>query len=234
MKRKDKSQEQSEAQAKQEAHDLKIKEAKRKYDAYQTARKNEDTGWPPFPLPDIFDNDDPNLIYAAIDAIARIRRCYCKSGFNSPQYKAAFEVASDARIAWSNENLTLPEIPIAKNIDWPTEQDFFELQQWFSSTSVLVRAEIATNTATMHPASGGKARDIIQSIDRLNDCERNICEGLGSSVLVGEKIAQKAGYPYNSNFKSTLARLRKLGILENNSPGYTVKSEYRHFFNKTD
>lgn len=63
---------------------------------------------------------------------------------------------------------------------------------------------------------------------KLNDTEKNIIEALGTDTLTGEKLAKKAGYPYNSNFKSTLSALHRRGILGNKRPGYFVQTDY-HF-----
>lgn len=68
----------------------------------------------------------------------------------------------------------------------------------------------------------------------LNDTERNVIEALGTNVLIGEKLAKKAGYPCNSNFKNTLSSLRKRGILGNKSPGYFVKPAYHFLLVKSD
>lgn len=55
---------------------------------------------------------------------------------------------------------------------------------------------------------------------KLTDTERNILEALGDGTLNGEPLAQKAGYPCNSNFKNTLSSLVKRGMLVNDRPGY--------------
>jgi len=68
----------------------------------------------------------------------------------------------------------------------------------------------------------------------LNDAEQCIIEALAKETLTGEKLAKKAGYPYNSNFKSTLARLRKRAILGNRAPGYFIRPEYHYLLNKSD
>jgi hypothetical protein len=105
--------------------------------------------WPPFPLPDRYKNNDPYLISAAIEAMGMIRRNYILgSSWNGEQYKYAIEIAFDIRSAWSNEGLVLPDIPQAKNINWPTEQNIFELEKWFRNAIILVRAEIDRYNAT--------------------------------------------------------------------------------------
>jgi hypothetical protein len=68
----------------------------------------------------------------------------------------------------------------------------------------------------------------------LSETEKNIIEALNTDTLTGEKLAAKAGYPPNSNFKSTLAGLRKRGILGNRAPGYFVKPEYHFLLEKSD
>lgn len=69
---------------------------------------------------------------------------------------------------------------------------------------------------------------------KFTDTEENILEALGRDTMIGEKLAKKAGYPYNSNFKSTLSSLRKRGILGNKSPGYFVEPKYHSFLKKSD
>jgi hypothetical protein len=49
-----------------------------------------------------------------------------------------------------------------------------------------------------------------------------------------EKLARKAGHPYNFKFKSSLSALRKRGILGNKSPGYFLESEYEFLLKKSD
>jgi hypothetical protein len=55
---------------------------------------------------------------------------------------------------------------------------------------------------------------------RLTEAEQNILEAIGNTTLTGEKLADKAGYPCNSNFKNTLSSLVKRGLLINDRPGY--------------
>lgn len=68
----------------------------------------------------------------------------------------------------------------------------------------------------------------------LTDTESNIIEALGKQTIIGEVLAVKAGYPYNSNFKATLSALRKRGIIGNKSPGYFLEPEYRYLLDKPD
>jgi hypothetical protein len=85
--------------------------------------------------------------------------------------------------------------------------------------------------AEVQPDSDTKT---IEESPQLNDTERNIVEALGTKTLIGEELAKKVGYPYNSNFKSTLSSLRKRGILGNKSPGYFVEPKYHFLINKSD
>jgi len=66
----------------------------------------------------------------------------------------------------------------------------------------------------------------------LNDTERNILEALGQGTMTGEKLAKRAGYPFNSNLKSTLSSLRKRGILGNASPGYFITGKFQGVLDK--
>jgi len=80
----------------------------------------------------------------------------------------------------------------------------------------------------------GQESESIVTQQELTDTEQNIIEALGTKTLIGEELAKKAGYPYNSNFRSTLSSLRKRGILGNKSPGYFVEPNYHFLMNKSD
>ncbi|MHC4354855.1 MAG: hypothetical protein ACYTE3_28150 [Planctomycetota bacterium] len=67
-----------------------------------------------------------------------------------------------------------------------------------------------------------------------DDTEQDIIEALGDSTLTGQKLAKKAGYPYNFKFKSSLSGLRKRGILGNKSPGYFLEPEYEFLLKRPD
>jgi hypothetical protein len=113
--------------------------------AEQKTRKDKNPDWPPFPLPDIYDYDDPKLICAAIDAIQKLRRNYIPEiiGFNKPQFKYALDVALSVR----SEYPELKQVPLAKNPNYPTEQDFIALEQWFLDALTFAQAEIASGKA---------------------------------------------------------------------------------------
>jgi len=68
----------------------------------------------------------------------------------------------------------------------------------------------------------------------LTDAEKFIIKALGKERINGEKLAKKAGYPFNSNFKSTLSQLRKREILDNLAPGYILKSKYYYLLSTPD
>lgn len=73
----------------------------------------------------------------------------------------------------------------------------------------------------------------VEKRPELNDTEQNVIEAVGEDTLIAEELAKKAGYPCNSNFKSTLSSLRKRGILDNKFPkGYFLRTEY-HFLLRT-
>jgi len=74
----------------------------------------------------------------------------------------------------------------------------------------------------------------ITKLNDLTDTESNIVEALSKDVMTGEKLAEKAGYPYNSNFKNTLSSLRKREILGNKAPGYFLEPTYHFLISKSD
>lgn len=89
-------------------------------------------------------------------------------------------------------------------------------------TSLL---QMASRT-TLLPALG-TSPEPVKDRSQLNDAEQNIIEAVGEKMLIAEEVAKKAGYPCNSNFKSTLSSLRKRGILDNRFPkGYFLRPEY--------
>jgi hypothetical protein len=65
-----------------------------------------------------------------------------------------------------------------------------------------------------------QAQAPVSATPNLNDTEGNILEALGGDTMTGEELAKQAGYPFNSNFRSTLSRLVSRGILVNLKPGY--------------
>jgi hypothetical protein len=102
--------------------------------------------WPPFPLPDVYDSDDPDLISEALFAIRKLRNNFDpKLPFFGRQLKCAIDVALDIRLSYPE----LPQVPLASNLEWPVERDFIELEQWYCEASVYVKAEIAKNKAEM-------------------------------------------------------------------------------------
>ncbi len=53
----------------------------------------------------------------------------------------------------------------------------------------------------------------------LNEMESDILEALGDATMTGEKLAEEAGYPPNSNFRKTLSSLVQRNILGNHRRG---------------
>lgn len=103
----------------------------------------------------------------------------------------------------------LPNLPVVVALDDGTrihlEQDVDEFVAQFS------RQRRNPTAATMQD-KGAKTS--------LNEAETNILEALGDGRMIGEIVAKKAGYPFNSNFKNTLSSLVKRGLLVNDRPGY--------------
>ena len=68
---------------------------------------------------------------------------------------------------------------------------------------------------------------------QLTDTEKNVIEAINTKTLMGQEIADKAGYPFNSNFKNTLSSLRKRNILGNKMPGYYLLPEHHHLLDES-
>jgi hypothetical protein len=98
-------------------------------------------------------------------------------------------------------------------------------------------AAVSTGGGGVAVSTGGsgvrqRAQQGSLTVPKLSDAEQNIIEALGLETMTGEVLAQKAGYPFNSNFKSTLSSMRKRGILGNASPGYFLADAFKHLLDK--
>ncbi len=117
-------------------------EAIRKAEAYKKNRARH-LDWPPFPLPDIYDSDDPWLIGAACEALQPIRRNYVPDGGHNGKFlKYATDIAFDVRAAWLYNELNVENVPLAENPRWPNEQDFARLEQWFVTLAAQVAKDV--------------------------------------------------------------------------------------------
>ena len=92
-----------------------------------------------------------------------------------------------------------------------------------STESETGAARTSRATASSVSAPGTPAPRVAA---KLSDAEEIIIEALGRETMTGEVVAKKAGYPFNSNFKSTLSSMRKRGLLGNASPGYFLTDAY--------
>jgi len=66
----------------------------------------------------------------------------------------------------------------------------------------------------------------------LGNVEQGIIKALAEKTLTGGELARATGQPYSFQFKSSLAELRKRGILGNKSPGYFLEPEYEFLLDK--
>jgi hypothetical protein len=103
----------------------------------------------------------------------------------------------------------LPKLPVVVTLEDGTrihlEEDVDEFLREYS------RERRKSTATTKHDG---------MAATKLTETESNILEALGEGKLTGEMLAQKAGYPCNSNFKNTLSSLVKRGLLANDRPGY--------------
>jgi len=126
-------------------------------------RKAQRTSELPFPLPDIYDEDDSLLPHDAACAVRDYRLLLLRFGpdrdQDESQFKKATDVALDIRLAWSGEwNVELAEVPLAKDFKRPTDEDFARLEQWFLTAANAIKKEIARCEA----AAAGRVSDARQ------------------------------------------------------------------------
>jgi hypothetical protein len=126
-------------------------------------RKAQRTSELPFPLPDIYDEDDSLLPREALYAVKAYRLLLLRFGpdrdQDEDQLKKATDVALGIRLAWSGEwNVELAEVPLAKDFKRPTDEDFVRLEQWFLTTANAIKKEIAR----CEPYAAGRASDARQ------------------------------------------------------------------------
>jgi hypothetical protein len=113
---------------------------------------------------------------------------------------------------------------IQKEIGDPNEID----RQWLSAR---VQAEYLcackfTESLSPLPANARaqaerEATSAAQPPPKLSSRQQNILQAAAENPkLTGEKLAEKAGYLFNADFKKELSTLVKLRCLQSNSPGY--------------
>ncbi len=82
--------------------------------------------------------------------------------------------------------------------------------------AITVSASSASSQATFQfPAINGSATPSpgALAIPVLNEMEQDILGALGIETMNGQELADKAGYPFESTFRLTLAAMRRRGLL---------------------
>lgn len=123
-------------------------------------RKRQRTSLLPFPLPDFYDDNDPRLPRAALNAVNYYRYLLLLFGpdrdEDEDQLKKATDVALGIRLAWSDAyDLELAEVPSAKDFKRPIDEDFVQLEQWFLTAANAIKKEIALVDETATKAGAG-------------------------------------------------------------------------------
>lgn len=198
MKRKNKSQAQS--------------EAKRKWDAQKEASKN----WPPFPLKSDYAYDGSKYIELILEAFHAMN-WLCNAGLEyqdkykeyklelwssklyTEQYNDAIELATDIYSTWTDFGIKLQQIPIAVNTNRLNFKDFHRLRQWFLTTYRLVQAYINTYE---RKSSGDKVETLKQPL------------GIGGQDKPQDIITSRVVIKEYELSKSTLFRAIKDGRLK--------------------
>jgi len=223
MKRKNKSQAQS--------------EAKRKWDVQKEVSNN----WPPFPLKAdcVYPGSkDPERIWCALKALnwlidTAFRQKQLEHGAKGlyhselyrEQYVEALEEATDINVTWTGWGIKLPTVPVAYNTNRLKEGDFFDLRQWFQIVSDLVGADIKKRekqdisivekdiqeSVPQQKAGQGKMDDIA-----IDDKELTILTELagGSDKTFMQIEIEAATSIPRGTIKDKLPRLEKIGLIQ--------------------
>ncbi len=121
----------------------------------------------------------------------------------------------------------------ASHVDSLKQEDADESR--LEDTNLLKLARDFTLMLESIAESDERATSTLDRAEHIaDDAEQDILEALRNRTLTGEKLAEKAGYPYNFKFKSSLSGLRKRGILGNKSPGYFLEPEYEFLLKTSD
>ena len=168
------------------------------------------------------------IIYGRVSALGPSRREYEKAKVSpepDPRVVQWFEVTMK-----EFREKTLPDY--AEQQMWKINRDFKRMLYKMGNEYTRACKVKAARGTPEKPRE--EQQTTFKNAPTLNDAERNIIEALDREKLTGEKLAAKAGYPYNSNFKATLSSLRKRNILRNEAPGYVLESKHYHFLNISD
>lgn len=107
-------------------------------------RRNERRQQLPFPLPDEWANpEDPHRAREGLTAVSGYRGLLRYYGPDSrqdvSQFKHATDLALGIRLSWSTDyNGQLPEVPLAKDVKHPADEDWARLEQWFLTAAHAV------------------------------------------------------------------------------------------------
>jgi hypothetical protein len=137
-------------------------------------------------------------------------------------HKAALAAAWKIYQAAGRSLLSLAGIETCGPADVSAVRRFIDTLPPINDVELLdaMRGEVSVAALRQGAGSGGDAFAPAKHVAILNDTDKNILEALGKDTMKGELLAGKAGYPYNSNFKSTLSSLKKRHLLDNHGRGY--------------
>ncbi len=217
MKRKNKSEMQS--------------EAKRKWEAQKEASKN----WPPFPLKvdcAYSGSQDPERILCAFEAVnwlidvafdqehkERGVKGLWHSELYQEQYIEALREVADINITWTELGVKLPTVLPANNTNRLNKEDFFDLRRWFEIVCQLVNADIQAHKLE----AIGIAEDETITIPQIkneqdtpvDDKELTIITELAEGsdkTFIQVEIAAATGIK-RGTLKDKLLRLEQIGLV---------------------
>ncbi len=100
--------------------------------------------------------------------------------------------------------------------DWEKESDIAAIEQLERHVLIQIFREMEARFPLHQPVQDTQhatAVKVPKEYVRLTDRESTILEALGDDELIGEHLAKKAGYPFNSAFRTTVSNMKKRGIL---------------------
>lgn len=160
-----------------------LEESKRQAAAYNERRKNPGLYIPKAQITQTYPPDFPQHILEAIDATEAQYKDFCGAWSTGEFYKAAVKCASNVKLAWSKNGLSLPGIPLAKNLDWPTKEEILRLNLWFREALSLVQAETAMSADAPEPNNDTEATAEIIKAPQDGKQEKSALDETGNYEL---------------------------------------------------
>jgi len=166
----------------------------------------------PFPLPDIYDADDPRLPGDALAAVREYRLLVRPLGpdpeHDEDQLRKARDVAQDIRLGWFSNDVELAEVPIPNNPAHPADEDFFRLEQWFLTAAREIRRKVAREGEV---AKGAPAARDTEGDNGMSEQARaqEIAHEVGTLLVPHENVVRKCRSEFERILAEWTSRIEK-------------------------